>query len=98
MHLEARFEFIDLTTIESFLADQQEENIHLDFKTADAQLVRDDRQNLARALSGFADSEGGLIIWGIEARPNHQKVDCASGKREISPLSLFLSKLNQHDR
>ncbi len=96
MNLHERFEALDLVAIDAFLADQQEENIHLDFKTADPELVRDDRRNLAGAISGFANSEGGLIVWGVEARVNQQDVDCACGKREISPLSLFLSKLNQY--
>jgi hypothetical protein len=96
MNLHERFEALDVVAIDAFLADQQEENIHLDFKTADPVFVRDDRRNLAEAVSGFANSEGGLIVWGVEARQNPQGVDCACGKREISPLSLFLSKLNQY--
>jgi hypothetical protein len=96
MNLIERFDTLTPTTIDEFIADQKEENLHLDFKTADPQLSRDDRRNLAEAISGFANSEGGLIIWGVEARPNQQKIDCACAKKEIRPLSLFLSKLNQH--
>src|SRR5713101_6582482 len=87
---------MDVAAIENFVADRQEENLHLDFKTADPRLSRDDRRNLAEAISGFANSDGGLIVWGIDARPNQQGVDAAVGKREISALGLFLSKLNQH--
>lgn len=96
MNLHDRFEALDLAAIDAFLTDRQEENIHLDFKTANPQLGRDDRKNLAEAISGFSNSEGGLIVWGVEARQNQEGVDCACEKSEISPLSLFLSKLNQY--
>ncbi len=96
MTLQERFAAIDLATIDSFIVDEHEENLHIDFKIADPRFSRDDRRNLAEAISGFANSDGGLIVWGIDARPNQQGVDAAVGKREISALGLFLSKLNQH--
>jgi hypothetical protein len=96
MNLHERFEALDLAAIDIFLTDRQEEHIHLDFKTASPQVGRDDRKNLAEAISGFSNSEGGLIVWGVEARQNQEGVDCACEKRDISPLSLFLSKLNQY--
>jgi len=96
MSLHERFEALDLAAIDVFLTDRQEEHIHLDFKTTNPQLGRDDRKNLAEAISGFSNSEGGLIVWGVEARQNQEGVDCACEKREISPLSLFVSKLNQY--
>src|SRR6266849_944331 len=96
MTLRERFEAIDLAAIDSFIVDHHEESLHLDFKTVDPQLSRDDRRNLAEAISGFANAEGGLIVWGVDARPNTQGIDAAMGKKEISPLSLFLSKLNRY--
>lgn len=75
----------------------QEENLLLDFKTINrADLTHaDDKRNLAKALSGFANSSGGLVVWGIEARRNPNGIDCATGKREIDPLSMFVSRLNE---
>jgi hypothetical protein len=35
-------------------------------------------------------------VWGVEARPNQEGIDCAIAKKEIPSLSLFLSKLNQY--
>jgi len=96
MTLRERFEAIDLAAIDSFIVDHHEESLHLDFKTVDPQLSRDDRRNLAEAISGFANAEGGLIVWGVDARPNTQGIDAAMGKKEISPLSLLLSKLNRY--
>jgi hypothetical protein len=96
MTLVQRFDALDLAAIDEFITDQQEENLHLDFKEADPRLSRDDRQNLAKAISGFANADGGLIVWGVQARPNDKGEDCASERKEIQPVSLLMSKLNQH--
>jgi hypothetical protein len=58
-------------------------------------LQRDDRRTFAVALSGFANSDGGMIIWGVDARPNSQGVDCATALREIPDVQLCLTRLNE---
>ena len=90
------FEALDLSGVRGYVTRGQEENIHLDFKTVrDAGLASsDDRKNLACALSGFANSSGGLIVWGVDARKNIDGVDCAAELRPIENLPLFLSRLN----
>lgn len=46
------------------------ERVHFDFKekhdTREAKLHDNDRKNLAKAVSGFANSGGGILIWGFE--------------------------------
>ena len=46
------------------------EHFHVDFKTktdpAQSSLSEPDKKNLAKAISGFANSGGGVLIWGIE--------------------------------
>ena len=59
-------------------------------------MSRNDRKNLAKAVSGFANSDGGIIVWGIDARRNANGIDCASGKSEIQNVDLLLIKLNEH--
>jgi hypothetical protein len=83
--------------IADFIADGQEENLYLDFKTVNSAdfTNRDDKKNFAKALSGFANSSGGLIIWGVKAANNSKGIDCACGSSEITPISLFLNKLNR---
>jgi len=87
---------IDEKKIREFVENNQEENLNLEFKTIRrADLIdRDDKKNFAKALSGFANSDGGLVIWGVNAKKNAQGIDCACGFNEIKPLSLFVSKLN----
>jgi hypothetical protein len=95
MTLRNDFDSITLEVIREFARNGRNEDLHLDFKTiADARLSRDDRKSLAIALSGYANSDGGLIVWGVEARPNADGVDCAVALREIPEVQLLLTRLN----
>jgi hypothetical protein len=45
------------------------ERQHVDFKEKDrnaSELTDNDKKNLSKAVSGFANSSGGVLIWGIE--------------------------------
>lgn len=90
------FEAINLSGVLDYVTRGQEEHIHLDFKTVkDAGLASsDDRKNLACALSGFGNSSGGLIVWGVDARKNADGVDCAGELRPIENIQMLLSRLN----
>lgn len=97
MTLAQQFDALDLNAINEFLATGQEEHVSLDFKIAnDPDLAhRDDRKNFAKALSGFGNSSGGLIVWGIEARKNGDDVDCATNPHHIDRLRRFITRLNE---
>jgi hypothetical protein len=97
MDLAETFENLDLVQVDDYLARRQEEHLHLDFKLIKSASFAsaDDRRNFAKVLSGFANSAGGIIIWGIHARKNDQGIDCAVGSREIQPLKLLVSRLNE---
>lgn len=96
MDLVELYDSIDLNKIDEFMDSQREEDLHLDFKRLnEPRMDRDDRKNLAIALSGFANSDGGIIIWGIDARPNPEGINCASGKIPIQPIRLAVSRLNE---
>ncbi len=73
------------------------ETLVLDFKAASKNsgpMQSDDIKNLAKALSGFANSEGGLIVWGIRAdRAASDEPDVAKELKPISKLDVFLSDL-----
>jgi hypothetical protein len=48
-----------------------EEGLYLDFKQKSDRwgpALNDDKANLAKAISGFANTDGGLIVWGVKAR------------------------------
>jgi hypothetical protein len=64
------------------------ERVHFDFKEKrdrrNASLDDDDKKNLAKAISGFANSGGGVVIWGITD---------TGDKAPISNVVEFLQKL-----
>jgi len=97
MNLESRFLSLDLEKIEHYISSSQEENLHLEFKTlSDNPLgTSDDKKNYSSALSGFANSSGGLLIWGIVARKNDRGVDCAVDLKPIKAVDLLISRLNE---
>lgn len=92
-------EFNGLTAeeISNYPKYSKEEHVQLEFKTINNSnmSVRDDRKNFAKSISGFANSSGGLVIWGVDARKNEQAVDAAVATAEIDQLGLFCSRLNE---
>lgn len=92
-----RFDNLTVADLQEFVALGQEEYLHLDFKQiADPTFAsRSDRKNLAAALSGFANSGGGVIVWGVEARRNSDGVDCAVKLVPVSEPAKVVSRLNQ---
>lgn len=65
------------------------ERWHVDFKqkrnSSIATLEDDDRRNLAKAVSGFSNSGGGILIWGIE--------DKTLAPKPITEIQAFTSLL-----
>jgi hypothetical protein len=96
MTLAETFEQMGLKEIDEFVRIGQEEHLHLDFKTIKNANLQypEDKCNLAKSISGFANSSGGIIVWGVDARKNDHGIDCASTKTEIAQIKLFLSRLN----
>jgi hypothetical protein len=83
LELFERLELDGIAALERLLAEEEPESLFLDFKRSatlagDPGLNRSDRENLSKALSGFANSEGGLLIWGVDARRE------AGAQREVA--------------
>lgn len=74
------FESIDLEAIRRFVKERRQEDLHLDFKlVADGRKVQpSDRRTLAKAISSFANSEGGVVVWGVEATRGDDEIDAAT--------------------
>jgi hypothetical protein len=84
--------------IDELILDRQSEELFLDFKqSADkgggVRLHDDDRKNLAKAISGFGNSEGGVVIWGVDCRPDSKIGDVAKCKVAIENPKRFKSWL-----
>lgn len=85
--------------IDEFIVNLQTEELFLDFKQAVSigknfnTLHRDDRKNLAKAISGFGNSEGGVVIWGVECSRDTEIGDVAKAKVKVKNVHRFLSWL-----
>src|SRR5688500_10404814 len=84
--------------IEDFIEDRQSEELFLDFKrSADdgkgKKLHETDRTNLSKAISGFGNSEGGVIVWGVDCRDDPSHGDIARCKIPIDIPKRFVSRL-----
>lgn len=85
------------TALDELILTRQSEELFLDFKrSADSggsKLHDDDRKNLAKAISGFGNSEGGVIIWGIDCSKANDYADVAHTKCPIQNVKRFVSWL-----
>ena len=94
------FNKIDINEINRMLEEGQEENIHIEFKTVNHPVYNNDnkdydRKNLSLTLSGFSNSNGGIIVWGVVAKKNKDGIDVASDRKPILELTKFLNTLNR---
>jgi len=97
MDLKQYFDNIDLSEIERMITDGQEENVHIEFKTAvhpnyNIDNREFDKKNFSEVISGFANSNGGILIWGVKAKKNENNQDIASQKKPIKELTRVHSK------
>jgi hypothetical protein len=84
--------------IDAMIEDRQSEELFLDFKrSADSGMGRKlhdgDRQNLAKAISGYGNSEGGVVIWGVDCRQEVEIGDVAKAKVPIHNPKRYVSWL-----
>jgi len=97
MAITQEYEALSTDLLQQYLAERQEENLHLEFKLVNnaALASRDDRRNLACALSGFANASGGLVVWGVEARKNDNGIDSVVSLPGIRGVGALVARLNQ---
>jgi hypothetical protein len=91
--------FLELSaaSIERWIADQRSEDFTLDFKTAPRHFERpDERKALAEAISGFANSSGGIIVWGVRAARDPDGLDVAQAAEPIADPARFLANLTNY--
>jgi len=79
--------------------DEDTESSLLDFKLSDTvgnKLGSADRKNFARALSGFSNGQGGVLVWGVDApSPKRDEPDVVKGLKEIEKLTNFKGLLEK---
>lgn len=84
--------------IDQFIATRKSEELFFDYKLsadngAGRKLHDNDRNNLAKAISGFGNSEGGVVVWGVDCRTNSSGADVPDKSRPIEDVDKFVSWL-----
>lgn len=88
-----------IAAIDEFLKVRQPEGVFLDFKEKripDGMELphKNDTENFSKALSGFANAAGGILVWGIgDLRVGNHKV--ASKDKPIANVDHFVRDLNR---
>src|SRR5579862_1310091 len=84
--------------IDQFIDEQISEELFIDYKRvtkegASSILEQSDRENFARGIAGFGNSEGGIIVWGVDCRNDRERGDVPTEKHPIQNVRRFLSYL-----
>lgn len=85
----------DLTAVRRLISDREQEGIYLEFKTKKDSRIGDlsesDAFQFSRALSGFANSDGGVLVWGVET----DKDERARSLKPITGVVEFAKRLKK---
>lgn len=98
MTLAEDFDAIDLSAIGRWISEHQAEHLQLDFKRANTTNLRDaaDQKNYAKALAGFANASGGMIVWGVATKKDRDRgTELADHAAEIPDADALVAALNE---
>lgn len=93
----ARLEANGTAALEQLLIDRTPEQLFMDYKRsgdggAGIKLCDEDNKNLSKAISGFGNSEGGVLVWGVS--DNYQQVGLADPHAFRSLLEAATSRFS----
>jgi hypothetical protein len=98
MSLKEYFESIELKEIKAFVEEQIAEDLFIEFKTANfPNEIVFDKKNFSKGLSGFSNSSGGILIWGISAKQKKDGPDVANELKPINNLIDFETYLKKNE-
>lgn len=88
----------NIKAVDEFISTRKEEELFIDFKRSANDgttntLHQIDRNNLSKAMSGFGNSEGGVIIWGVDCSRDLDGADVVKAKQPIQNVDRFISLL-----
>ena len=82
----------------------KQEDIFLDFKERDAgwvspEKISDNEKRLvSKAASGFAHQQGGVLVWGVEAKKGQDGIDEAKSLRPFARAKQFKQALEDYTK
>lgn len=77
--------------IEALVTSKKHENEWLDFKASSGD--KEDKSTWSEAICGFGNNQGGVLIWGIDARKDSDGVDAASDLVPVANAAGHRSRL-----
>lgn len=89
-----RYAALTVAEIEAMIARHEPENLHLEFKqlTKSDFSDREDRKHLAECVAGFANGDGGVVVWGVKARRDQDsRMDAAQEEVRIPNVQTAMS-------
>jgi hypothetical protein len=91
------FTSLETNSFGEFVASRQEEGLSLEFKSiADYEFsAGSDRKHFAEVLSGFANSAGGIVVWGIRTEKAKSGQDVAANLAPIANIRKFVARLQE---
>lgn len=77
--------------LDDLIANGEAESLHLECKSPGSpKLAKGQKKGLARAIAGFSNTEGGVILWGISTTPHaHTGLDVLAQIEPIGQCSAF---------
>lgn len=87
-----------VAALNELIADREAESLFLDFKRSPGngvaiQLAPEDNKNLSKAISGFANSSGGVVVWGVDCRRDNATGNEVAAKHPLVDAQGFNTKL-----
>jgi len=81
--------------LEALIAEGETEGLYLECKSPSSpQLNKDLRVTLAKAISGFANTSGGVLAWGISTtKHQHSSLDVLSQLEPIGNCNNFMRQV-----
>lgn len=95
--IEDTFLTLEAPDVRRWILEGRLEDLTLDFKTAPKSLeTGEERKVLAKAISGFSNSSGGLVVWGVDARRDRASGIESAVEAPLADPDLLLSNLVRH--
>jgi len=84
--------------LESLIENGQAENLYLECKAPSSpKFGRDQKANLAKIISGFSNTNGGVVIWGISTSNNlHDGLDILVQIEPVGTCKNFAARLSSN--
>jgi len=88
-----------LEAIDDLLAESnpEPEGLFLEYKQTEGKntgkVSEEDRKNLAKDISAFGNTEGGIVIWGIKCKRQSGGIDVPTHKKPIKNVAQFRSRV-----